>query len=234
MPPVANPHVRGHPGDADVAIDSWSDSSGYFYVTASRVVRTWATANACHGARDGAAPTAAGCGGASACAIGDAGGATCVGFSDGCAHGAVVLQCTHPGGHVTPQWAPEAIHAFMNEQPRSLAGWSVRAPAAEAHGSRAAAIVLGVAAAVVVAVALLCMPCTRRLAGRSRFAPRKLKELAPRTLVELGHKGPTGKLAAPAAPAQPAAGAVPRELLESSAAAGGLFCSSPCACGNSA
>lgn len=113
IPPIANPHFRGHPGDPEVSIDT--RYGGWYFVTATAIATAWARANGCLGAAQ--PPTPAGCTGR-ACALSIAAGAECVGWSAGCADGASVVRCYHPGGHEVPAWAPTVLSAFMEEHPR--------------------------------------------------------------------------------------------------------------------
>ena len=124
-PPIVNPTANGHPGDADVAVDTaYGQSGGYFYHTSESVVRRWAAANGCDGASEGNG-NATGCtAGSAACALGEANGAACEGFTKGCDGGSVVVGCLHPGGHEVPAWAPDALWAFM----RAHTGGAVLSP----------------------------------------------------------------------------------------------------------
>jgi len=48
IPPIANPHVRGHPGDPNVSIDT--RYGGWYFATATAVTTAWAQVNRCHNA----------------------------------------------------------------------------------------------------------------------------------------------------------------------------------------
>ena len=153
---------------------------GWYFATAESVVRRWASANGCAGALD-APPRAAACDGSRACAVGVAGGAACVGFREGCAEGAVVLQCTHPGGHEVPAWAPKAVTAFMFQHPRRASLPLADPHSAEASGHALLLVALLALSASALAAALFCCrdgpACARRFARRARLGP-----LIPRPL----------------------------------------------------
>lgn len=191
IPPLANPYVQGHPGDADVAIDTvWK---GFFYTTAAAVMRTWATHNGCaHAATQ--PPSADGCAGSGACAIGTSAGATCDGYSDGCDGGAPVLRCLHDGGHVAPPWAPAALYAFMCEQDGVRTNHSMHMASSNRDISSlaipTALAVIGAAALVATACALVLLHARRRRNRPRRPAGSMPRELSLGRVME-GHQ-PTG------------------------------------------
>jgi len=186
VPPMANPEARGHPGDADVSLDTrWS---GWYFATASATVRTWARTNGCAGEM----PTADGCNASMACALSMAAGAACVGYRAGCEGGARVVQCLHGNGHEVPGWAPDALWAFMLDHPERIAdppqppprdAWRIGLLVDEWQGSDGSttshtAIVLaasaGLAAGLTAGLAIAALlVCSHRChAGRGRRADK--------------------------------------------------------------
>ena len=114
VPPLPNPQARGHPGDPDVSVDTHYKSGGWYFTSASAVTRTWAKANGC----SDTVPTLASCNSSTACVTSVAGGASCVGYREGCGTHGVVLHCLHTGGHEVPVWAADALWSFMKEHAR--------------------------------------------------------------------------------------------------------------------
>jgi poly(3-hydroxybutyrate) depolymerase len=141
IPPFANPTAQGHPGGGSIAVDThWS---GWLYASADAVTGAWADANGC--ANASSEPTVRGCGGSEVCELGNAAGSVCTGWSFGCASGASVLRCIHPGGHDVPPWVPQALWAFMQEHPTRRIARAPETAASSIH-TVSASFVLGHAA----------------------------------------------------------------------------------------
>ena len=114
IPPIANPHVRGHTGEAGVALDTrWG---GWYWQTADFITQQWARANGCDHSNT-TDTNASRCEG-EACVVAAAAGARCVGWTAGCRRGAQVLRCYHQGGHEVPLWSASWLWAFMREHMR--------------------------------------------------------------------------------------------------------------------
>jgi len=119
IPSVPNLYAPGHPGDPDATLDTSYrplSQGGWLFTSARAVSSRWALANGCDGASANAssATPRTGCAdGDQACEIARVNGADCEYWRTGCASGASVLACLHPGGHSLPTWVPAAHWAFM-------------------------------------------------------------------------------------------------------------------------